>query len=64
MLLPASIQVCPVEIPGRGRKEGEQSINSVADLAQTLAHSLPLKVCNISNPSYITSCVSESILSS
>ena len=43
-MLPASIQVCPVEIPGRGRREGEESVNSVAALAEILALSLPLQV--------------------
>ena len=41
-MLPASIQVCPVEIPGRGRREGEPSISSVSQLARLLARSLPL----------------------
>lgn len=45
MMLPASIQVCPVELPGRGRREGERGINNVAELAALLAHSLPLQVC-------------------
>ena len=44
MMLPASIQVCPVEIPGRGRREGEHGINSIGDLANTLALVLPLQV--------------------
>ena len=44
MMLPASIQVCPVEIPGRGRREGEQSINSIAELAEKLALVLPFQV--------------------
>ena len=26
-MLPASIQVCPVELPGRGRRQGEAAIN-------------------------------------
>ena len=43
-MLPASIQVCPVEIPGRGRREGEESVNCVAALAEILALSLPLQV--------------------
>lgn len=42
MMLPASIQVCPVEIPGRGRREGEEAIQTVEELAKLLAHSLPL----------------------
>ena len=41
-LLPASVQVCPVEIPGRGRREGEPAINDVKELARLLARSLPL----------------------
>lgn len=43
-MLPASIQVCPVEIPGRGRREGEPAPESVASLAMLLAKSLPLNV--------------------
>jgi len=43
MMLPASIQVCPVEIPGRGRREGEASLTTVDELARILAHSLPLQ---------------------
>jgi len=41
-MLPASIQVCPVEIPGRGRREGEPAISDLRQLARLLAHSLPL----------------------
>jgi hypothetical protein len=41
-MLPASVQVCPVEIPGRGRREGERPINDVRELARLLARSLPL----------------------
>lgn len=41
-MLPASVQVCPVEIPGRGRREGEPAINDVRELARLLARSLPL----------------------
>ena len=44
-MLPASIQVCPVELPGRGRRQGEAAINDVARLADVLADSLPLQVC-------------------
>ena len=44
MLLPPSIQVCPVEIPGRGRREGEPAPSDAAELARVLAHSLPLQV--------------------
>ena len=43
-MLPASIQVCPVEIPGRGRREGEAAPESVSALAALLAKSLPLDV--------------------
>ena len=43
MMLPASIQVCPVELPGRGRREGEEAISTVPELARTLARSLPLR---------------------
>lgn len=43
MMLPASIQVCPVEIPGRGRREGETALTTVDELAKLLAHSLPLQ---------------------
>ena len=32
-----------MEIPGRGRREGEPAINSVHELARVLAHSLPLE---------------------
>ena len=41
-MLPASVQVCPVEIPGRGRREGEPAIPHVKQLAALLARSLPL----------------------
>ncbi len=43
MLLPPSIQVCPVEIPGRGRREGEPAPSDAAALARLLARSLPLQ---------------------
>ena len=43
MMLPASIQVCPVELPGRGRRQADTPINDVAILADTLADSLPLQ---------------------
>jgi len=43
MMMPPSIQVCPIEIPGRGRREQESPISNVADLAQALAHGLPLQ---------------------
>ena len=41
-MLPASIQVCPVELPGRGRRGGETAIDDVRELANVLARSLPL----------------------
>lgn len=41
-MLPASIQVCPVELPGRGRRGHEPAIDNVQDLARLLARSLPL----------------------
>ena len=41
-MLPASVQVCPVEIPGRGRRVGEPAIDSVPELARLLANCLPL----------------------
>eukprot|EP00887_Chlorella_sp_A99_P003340 scaffold26.g3340.t1 len=41
-LLPASIQVCPVELPGRGRREGEPAVEDIRRLARLLARSLPL----------------------
>ena len=44
MMMPLSIQVCPVELPGRGRREQELSISNIAVMAQTLAHALPLEV--------------------
>ena len=43
-MLPASIQVCPVELPGRGRRQAEPAINDVARLADVLADALPLQV--------------------
>ncbi len=43
-MMPASIQVCPVEIPGRGRAEGQPAIPDCAQLAAALARSLPLQV--------------------
>ena len=43
-MLPASIQVCPVELPGRGRRQGEPAISDVAALADVLADALPLQV--------------------
>lgn len=44
MMLPACIQVCPIELPGRGRRREETSISDVAELADMLADSLPLQV--------------------
>ena len=41
-MLPASVQVCPVEIPGRGRRYGEPSVSDVRELACMLARGLPL----------------------
>lgn len=43
-MLPACIQVCPVELPGRGRRRGEEGISDVAALADVLAESLPMQV--------------------
>ena len=43
MMMPPSIQVCPIEIPGRGRREQDSPISNVADLAQALARGLPLQ---------------------
>lgn len=42
-LVPACIQVCPVEILGRGRREGEPALTDAAELARVLAHALPLQ---------------------
>jgi hypothetical protein len=47
MMLPASIQVCPIEIPGRGRRSSEPAIDDVHQLADALAASLPLQVHNL-----------------
>lgn len=44
MMLPAGVQVCPVEIPGRGRRANEAAINDVHQLADLLAAELPLQV--------------------
>ena len=41
-MVPASVQICPVEIPGRGRRFGEPAISYVKQLARLLARSLPL----------------------
>ena len=43
-MLPASIQVCPIELPGRGRRRGEAGIADVAALADALAEAMPLQV--------------------
>jgi hypothetical protein len=43
-MLPAAIQVCPIELPGRGRRRGEPPVNDVAVLADQLADALPLQV--------------------
>ena len=44
MMLPACIQVCPVEIPGRGRRSSKQAISDLHQLADALAAHLPLQV--------------------
>lgn len=43
-MLPASIQVCPIELPGRGRRRGDQGIATVDQLADALVDGLPLQV--------------------
>lgn len=43
-MMPPSIQVCPVELPGRGRRTGEMAIADVRQLAEALAQALPLQV--------------------
>jgi surfactin synthase thioesterase subunit len=43
-MLPAAIQVCPIELPGRGRRRDEPPVNDVAVLADQLADALPLQV--------------------
>lgn len=48
-MLPASIQVCPIELPGRGRRQDEAAVDSVAALADALATSLPLQVLTLSS---------------
>ena len=45
--MPACIQVCPVEIPGRGRREGEPALTDAAELARVLAHALPLQASHM-----------------
>jgi surfactin synthase thioesterase subunit len=42
--MPACIHVCPVEIPGRGRRSAETSLENVADFADILVDALPLQV--------------------
>ena len=46
-MLPAAIQVCPIELPGRGRRRGEPPVNDVAVLADQLADALPLQVTSL-----------------
>eukprot|EP00890_Picochlorum_soloecismus_P001860 jgi/Picsp_1/2675/NSC_00905-R1_beta-ketoacyl synthase len=41
MLTPSCLQICPVEIPGRGRRSSESSIASIRQLVDLLANSLP-----------------------
>lgn len=48
-MLPAAIQVCPIELPGRGRRRNEAPVNDVAVLADQLAEALPLQVWMISD---------------
>lgn len=43
-MLPACIQVCPVEIPGRGRRTMDNPIHSVNQLADALVNGLALQV--------------------
>ncbi len=43
-MVPPSIQICPVEIPGRGRRSGESAPADLDSLAETLLRSLPLQV--------------------
>ena len=43
VMMPASIQICPIEIPGRGRLKDKEPITTVEGLARILARSLPLK---------------------
>ena len=42
-MLPACVEVCPVEMPGRGAREGEIMPGTVAGLATALAATLPLR---------------------
>lgn len=51
--LPASVQVCPLELPGRGRRAGEKPAEGIKQLANALAQNLPLQdrpyaLCGIS----------------
>ena len=41
MLVPSCLQICPVEIPGRGRRSSESSIASISQLVGLLVNSLP-----------------------
>ena len=41
MLIPSCIQICPVEIPGRGRRSSESSVASISQLVDLLVNSLP-----------------------
>ena len=61
-MMPPSIQVCPIEIPGRGRREGEPSINEISQLATALAHALPLQVRLLSITSKVTFLTPQSSL--
>ena len=49
-MLPACIQVCPVEIPGRGRRSGEPAITDAAQFADILVNALPLQVGQAMSP--------------
>lgn len=40
--LPATVQICPIELPGRGRRFEEKAVPDVKDLTVLLAKSLPL----------------------
>jgi len=41
LYLPASIQVCPIELPGHGRRFHETAFSDVKDIAENLAANLP-----------------------
>ena len=43
-MLPPSAQVCPIELPGRGRRAGEPAVSSVMGMADQLCQALPLQV--------------------